>query len=178
MQKFRKYLVFEYIPVMEKTYISGTRGNCVAQRLIYIMLTGSEETRRYVNEVRNVLMHLLSDIIYEFTIIQSKQFQDSFSFWHFLRVFWTDRNVDRFKTNGSEDFKIFEINSYVSELTNMTAPDKRSFVLHSQWSEKFANYGWKRKLPQLKTHFQYILEITRSYINTFWFHPFPYPLML
>ena len=80
MQKFRKYLVFEYIPVMEKTYISGTRGNCVAQRLIYIMLIGSEETRRYVNEVRNVLMHLLSDIIYEFTIIQSKQFQDSFSF--------------------------------------------------------------------------------------------------
>jgi len=38
MQKVRKYLVYEYVPIMEKTFISGTRESCVAQRSIYVIL--------------------------------------------------------------------------------------------------------------------------------------------
>jgi len=87
MQKFRKYLIFEYIPLMEKTYRSGTRESCVAQRSIYIMLTGNEGTRSYITQVINVLRHLLSDIIYEFTIIQCTQFHDSSSFDNSRGVF-------------------------------------------------------------------------------------------
>jgi hypothetical protein len=178
MQKFRKNVIFEYVPIMEKTYRSGTRKSCVAQQSIYIMLTGNEETRSYITQVRNVLIHLRSDIIYGFNIIQCRQFQDYFFFWQFFRRFWTDRNAGGFKTNGSKACKIFAINSHVSELTDVTSPVNRSFVLHSQWAETFANSDWKRKLPQLKTHLKYILAITRSYINSFWVGPFPCPLML
>jgi len=60
MQTVRKYLVYEYVPIMEKTFRSGTRENCVAQRSIYVMLRGNEETRRYINQVRNALIHLIS----------------------------------------------------------------------------------------------------------------------
>ena len=59
MQTVRKYLVYEYVPIMEKTFRSGTREGCVAQRSIYVILRGSEETRRYINQVRNVLRYLL-----------------------------------------------------------------------------------------------------------------------
>jgi len=51
MQKVRKYLVYEYVPIMEKTFISGTRESCVAQRSIYVILRGNEETRRYIKKV-------------------------------------------------------------------------------------------------------------------------------
>jgi len=78
MQTVRKYLVYEYVPIMEKTFRSGTRESCVAQRSIYVILRGNEETRRYINQVRNVLRHLMLDIIYEFTAIQGTQFQNSF----------------------------------------------------------------------------------------------------
>ena len=64
MQSVRKYLVYKYVPIMEKTFRSGTRDSCVAQRSIYVMLRGNEETRSYINQVRNVLRHLFSDILY------------------------------------------------------------------------------------------------------------------
>jgi len=70
MQTVRKYLVYEYVPVMEKTFRSGTAESCVAQRSIYVILTGNEETRRHINQVRNVLKHLLSDRIYGFMLIK------------------------------------------------------------------------------------------------------------
>jgi len=38
MQTVRKYLVYEYVPIMEKTFRSGTRESCVAQRSIYVIL--------------------------------------------------------------------------------------------------------------------------------------------
>jgi len=61
MQTVRKYLVYEYtyVPIMEKTFRSGTTESCVAQRSIYVILRGKEEKRRYINQVRNVLRHLL-----------------------------------------------------------------------------------------------------------------------
>jgi len=64
MQTVRKYLVYEYVPIMIKTFRSGTRENCVAQRSIYVILRGNEETRRFISQVRNVLGHFMSDIIY------------------------------------------------------------------------------------------------------------------
>jgi len=59
MKAFRKYLVNVYVPIMENTFRSGSRENCVAQLPIYVILRGNEETRRYINEVRNTLRHLL-----------------------------------------------------------------------------------------------------------------------
>ena len=43
---------------MERTFRSGTRESCVAQRSIYVILRGNEETRSLINQVRNVLRHL------------------------------------------------------------------------------------------------------------------------
>jgi len=58
MKTVRKYLVYEYVPIMEMTFTSGIRESCVAQQTIYVILRGNEETRRYVNQVRNVLRPL------------------------------------------------------------------------------------------------------------------------
>jgi hypothetical protein len=77
MQTVRKYLVYEYVPVMEKTFRSGTRESCVAQRSIYVILRGNEETRQYINQVRNALRYLLSVIIYECNLIKCTKFQTS-----------------------------------------------------------------------------------------------------
>ena len=77
MQTVRKYLVYEYVPVMEKSFRSVTRESCVAQRSIYVILRGNEETRRYINQVRNVLRHLMSVIICECNLIKGKIFQIS-----------------------------------------------------------------------------------------------------
>jgi hypothetical protein len=74
MQKLRKYLVYEYVPIMEKTFGSGTRESCVAQRSIYVMLRGNEETRSNINQVRYVLRHLLSDRIQAYIAIQDIRF--------------------------------------------------------------------------------------------------------
>jgi len=49
MQTFRKYLVYEYVPIMERTFRSGTRESCVVQRSIYVTLRGSEGPKRYIN---------------------------------------------------------------------------------------------------------------------------------
>ena len=64
IQTVRKYLLYEYVPVMVKTFRSDTRESCVAQRSIYIILGGNEETRRYINTVRNVLRDLLTEYMY------------------------------------------------------------------------------------------------------------------
>jgi len=53
MKTVRKKLVYKYTPIMEKTFISGTRAICVAQRSIYVIPRGNEETRSYINQVRN-----------------------------------------------------------------------------------------------------------------------------
>jgi len=63
MQTVRKYLMYEYVPVVEKTFRSGIRENCLAHRSVHVVLRGNEETRRYINQVRNALKHFLSDII-------------------------------------------------------------------------------------------------------------------
>jgi len=65
MKGVRKYLVNEYVPIMEKTFRSGTRESCLAQRSVYVMLRGNEDTRRYINQVRNVLKDLFSVILYK-----------------------------------------------------------------------------------------------------------------
>jgi len=75
MRSVRKYLVYEYVPVMEKIFRSGTRESCVAQRSIYVILRGNEETRRYINQVRNVLRHLMSVIIPECNLIKGTKLQ-------------------------------------------------------------------------------------------------------
>ena len=80
MQTVRKYLVYEYVPIMEKTFRSGTRESCVAQRSIYVILRGNEETRRYIKQVRSALRYLMSDIIYDCNLIKRTKFQTSFLF--------------------------------------------------------------------------------------------------
>jgi len=57
-QKIQKYLLHEYIPVMETLFETGFSTSCVAQRSLYVMLRGNEETRNYVNQVRTVLIFL------------------------------------------------------------------------------------------------------------------------
>ena len=74
MQTVRKYLVYGYVPIMVKTFISDSRENCVAQRSIYIILSGNEETRFFINQVRNVLIHLL-ERIYECILIRDTKLE-------------------------------------------------------------------------------------------------------
>jgi len=52
MQTIRKYLVYGYVPIVERAFRSDTRESCVAQRSIYVILRGNEETRRYIHQVR------------------------------------------------------------------------------------------------------------------------------
>ena len=59
MQTVRKYLVYEYVSIVEKTFRSGTRESCVTQRSIYVILRGNEKTRSYTSQVRNVLRLLV-----------------------------------------------------------------------------------------------------------------------
>jgi len=75
MRTVRKYLVYEYVPIMEKTFRSGTTESCVAQRSIYVILRGNEETRHYINQVRNVLRYFNSDIIHKCNLIKGTKFQ-------------------------------------------------------------------------------------------------------
>jgi len=75
MQTVRKYLVYEYVPIVGWTFRSDTRESCVAQRSIYVILRGNGETRCYINQVRNELKHFLSDIIYEFMLIKGSIFR-------------------------------------------------------------------------------------------------------
>jgi hypothetical protein len=50
MQTIRKYIIYQYVPVMKNILKSGTTESCVAQRSIYVILRGNEETRSYINE--------------------------------------------------------------------------------------------------------------------------------
>jgi len=75
MQTVRKKLVYEYVPITEKTFRSGIRGSCVTQRSIYVILRGNEETRLYINQVRIVLRHFMLDIIYEVNLIKDIKVQ-------------------------------------------------------------------------------------------------------
>ena len=59
MQTVRKYLAYEYVPIMEKTFRGDTRDSCVAQRSIYVILRGNEETKDYIKQVRNALRPML-----------------------------------------------------------------------------------------------------------------------
>jgi hypothetical protein len=60
MQTVRKFIVYVYVPIVENTFRNVTRENCVVQRSIHVMLRGNEETRRYITQVRNVLIHIFS----------------------------------------------------------------------------------------------------------------------
>jgi len=64
MQTVRKHLVYGYVPIMERTFRSGTRESCIAQRSIYVILRVNEETRSYINQVRKVLRYLFLDVLY------------------------------------------------------------------------------------------------------------------
>jgi len=84
MQTVRKYLVYKYVPITEKTFRSGTRESCVSQRSIYILLSEDEGTRSQINQVRNVLRHLFSVTMYEFNLIKGRYFQTP-QFFNILR---------------------------------------------------------------------------------------------
>jgi hypothetical protein len=75
MQTVRKYLVYEYVPIMERTFGGGAREGCIAQRSIYVILRGNEETRRYIKQVTNVMRYLMSVIIYDCTLIKGTNYQ-------------------------------------------------------------------------------------------------------
>jgi len=77
MQTVRKYLVYEYVPIVERTFRGDTRQSCVAQQSIYVILRGNEETRSYIKQVRNALRYLMSVIIYECNLIKGTQFKSS-----------------------------------------------------------------------------------------------------
>ena len=93
VQTVRKYLVYGYVPILEKTFRSGTRESCVAQRSIYVMLRGNEETRSYINRVSNVLRHLL--FCYRICVRCNKRPTISFILipLTFLRICSNDRKI-------------------------------------------------------------------------------------
>ena len=80
MQTVRNYLVYEYVPIMVKTFINDTRDSCVAQRSIYVILRGNEEARSYIKQVRIKLRLLISDILHNITVIQRTHFTTISSF--------------------------------------------------------------------------------------------------
>jgi len=83
MQTLRKNLVYEYVPIMEKTFRSGSRESCVVQRSIYVILRGNEETRRYINQVISVLKLFCSSTVHVYVVIQCPHFRTSLSVLHF-----------------------------------------------------------------------------------------------
>ena len=80
MQTVRKYLVYEYVPIMEKTFRSGTRESCVAHPSIYVILTGNEESRSYINEARNALKRFCSSTIRVYVGTEVPHFRITLSF--------------------------------------------------------------------------------------------------
>jgi hypothetical protein len=54
MHETRKHLAYEYVPITGRIIGIGARETCVSQLSIYVILRGNEETRGYVNKVRNV----------------------------------------------------------------------------------------------------------------------------
>ena len=93
MQAIRKYSVNGYVPVMVKTFSSDTSESCVAQRSIYIILRGNEETRRFISQVRYVL-RCLSERIYECILIHGSKFQIYLPVLYSLIHLLKERNVE------------------------------------------------------------------------------------
>jgi len=77
MQTVRKYLVYEYVPLMVNTFRNDTRGNCAVQRSIHVILGVNEETRHYISQVINVLRYFNSQIILKCNLINGTKFQTS-----------------------------------------------------------------------------------------------------
>ena len=77
MQTVRKHLLYDYVPIMEKIFRSGTRESCVAQRSIYVMLRGSEKTRSCINRFRNALKLLCSSTVRVYVGIKCQHFRTS-----------------------------------------------------------------------------------------------------
>ena len=99
MQSVRKYLVYDYVPIMDKTFRSGTGQSCVAQRSIYVILGGNEETRRHINQVR----------IYKFVVKQTTNFETHLPYSIFFETLSKNRFVRRSKRNETKMFKYFRI---------------------------------------------------------------------
>jgi len=125
-----KYLAYEYVPIVERTFRSGTRESCVAQLSIYVILRGNEETRRYINQVRSAMRHLMSNIICDFTVIQG-------SFSNFLFLWYSSRQhrnvifVHRLKSYEVTILKFSRIYFSDLKLTSLISRDKWSSILHS-----------------------------------------------
>ncbi|XP_021923388.1 probable glutamate receptor [Zootermopsis nevadensis] len=50
MQKIRKHLLYEYIPIMDTVFRTGVSRRCSTQRSIYVVLKGDAETRNYIHQ--------------------------------------------------------------------------------------------------------------------------------
>jgi hypothetical protein len=83
MQTVRKHLAYEYVPIMGKIFGTGARDSCVAQRSIYVVLRGNVETRSHINQVINVLRHLLfPPSTFASFVTQGTRFYRFFCFYH------------------------------------------------------------------------------------------------
>jgi hypothetical protein len=80
MQTLRKHLLYQYVPIMGKTFGSGARESCIAHRSIYVMLSGKEEIRRHINQVRYVLTYLLPAKMYKCLVIGGIFFEIIYTF--------------------------------------------------------------------------------------------------
>jgi hypothetical protein len=107
MQTFRKFLLNEYIPIMEKTFRSNARASCVAQRSIYIILRGNEETRSYINLVSNVPRHFF--FCYRTCVRCNKRSTISLFLIRLtiLRIYSNDRKLGHFCINEITVYKYF-----------------------------------------------------------------------
>jgi hypothetical protein len=63
IEAVRKYLPYQYVPIMVKTFRIDNRESCRVQRSIYVILRGKEETRHFIRQVRNVLRHVSDRIV-------------------------------------------------------------------------------------------------------------------
>jgi hypothetical protein len=69
IQELRKFLLHDYIPIMVTVFESDVRKRCITDRAIYVMLRGNEETRTYINQVRNLLRNFSLSVILSTYII-------------------------------------------------------------------------------------------------------------
>ena len=78
MQTVRKYLVYEYVPIMANTFRSHTRESCVAQRSIYVILRGNEEKRSYIKQVSSAMRFSFSNRIFKCIFKKKHNFESLF----------------------------------------------------------------------------------------------------
>jgi hypothetical protein len=129
MQTVRKYLLYEYVPIVGKTFRSGTGESCVAQRSIYVILGGNEETRRYINQVRNVMRYLMSVILYECNLIERTKYRTSLFVLLFHEPPEKQDLYAGWKVMESQLSNIFVINSQFFKLTSAMSQHKGIFIL-------------------------------------------------